>query len=596
MKILDKISISLQNIFSLDLRSIAIFRISLGILMLFDSLSRYRDAYAHLTDYGILPRSVLNTDLSNVYSFSLSNISGELLFQQLLLIFTILMSVFLIFGYRVKLTSFILWILTLSFQNRNPQILHASDQLLRQMLFMAIFLPTGYYFSLDSKRPKYKTNDYRNKNYFGLITVLAYLQIVFLYLFAGLYKTSNDWSINGNAIYYMLSAQQFSIGISNFLLNLKQLYPIYSIAGFFVHKLELFGTLLFFIPFKNKLFKTIAILSFLIFHLFILITMNIAPFAIADIVFLILFVPTNVIEFIKNLKLKYIKKINKTKKPQKVEFISVSSQYFNIYKFLINVFVLNKDNFKILNSKINGIEVKTDKGVYKNREVINVLISNKLLIKLINLLINTVTRFRIIKSLVIKLLNLANKSNYLNKEPNNPFDFLKNISTNLILLISIVIICFWNYATYIENSNTWKLLPRQFYNIALLFKLEQKWNMFSPGPPHSSEWYKVIGKTNSGRDVDVLNNSIEISQDINIADTFIDYRWQKYLLNLSAQSNEKFRFYYSQYLCRQWQIDHSDPKLALSTLKINYFQEQTALQGEQKNKTTETMIYSYKCN
>ena len=45
-----------REIFSLDLRSLALFRLGLGLVLVFDLCSRLGDVRAHYTDYGILPR------------------------------------------------------------------------------------------------------------------------------------------------------------------------------------------------------------------------------------------------------------------------------------------------------------------------------------------------------------------------------------------------------------------------------------------------------------------------------------------------------------------------------------------------------------
>src|SRR3954468_9750905 len=47
----------LRGIFGLDLRSLALFRIGLGIILLFDIIIRYEDVHAFYTDEGVLPRA-----------------------------------------------------------------------------------------------------------------------------------------------------------------------------------------------------------------------------------------------------------------------------------------------------------------------------------------------------------------------------------------------------------------------------------------------------------------------------------------------------------------------------------------------------------
>jgi hypothetical protein len=49
----------LVEVFGADLRSLALFRIVLALLVLVDLTNRATDFYAHYTDAGVLPRTVL---------------------------------------------------------------------------------------------------------------------------------------------------------------------------------------------------------------------------------------------------------------------------------------------------------------------------------------------------------------------------------------------------------------------------------------------------------------------------------------------------------------------------------------------------------
>ncbi len=49
----------LQRSFGCDLRTLALFRINLGLLIIVDLVLRCRDFRLHYTDYGVLPRGEL---------------------------------------------------------------------------------------------------------------------------------------------------------------------------------------------------------------------------------------------------------------------------------------------------------------------------------------------------------------------------------------------------------------------------------------------------------------------------------------------------------------------------------------------------------
>ena len=49
----------LDEIFGFDLRSLAVFRIGLALVIIADLFIRFGDIKAHYSDYGILPRTAL---------------------------------------------------------------------------------------------------------------------------------------------------------------------------------------------------------------------------------------------------------------------------------------------------------------------------------------------------------------------------------------------------------------------------------------------------------------------------------------------------------------------------------------------------------
>ena len=63
--------------FSIDLRSLAIFRMALGVLLLADLYIRGQDLHAHYTDWGVLPRDILIPHLSDPLPLSVHLVSGS---------------------------------------------------------------------------------------------------------------------------------------------------------------------------------------------------------------------------------------------------------------------------------------------------------------------------------------------------------------------------------------------------------------------------------------------------------------------------------------------------------------------------------------
>jgi hypothetical protein len=110
------------EIFGADLRSLATFRIVLALLVLADLANRATDISAHYTDAGIMPRTVLVEQLLSPWAFSLNLMNGGRLFQALLFGVAALAAFGMLVGYRTRLMTFVVWVLLLSIQVRNPLV------------------------------------------------------------------------------------------------------------------------------------------------------------------------------------------------------------------------------------------------------------------------------------------------------------------------------------------------------------------------------------------------------------------------------------------------------------------------------------------
>jgi len=135
---------------SVDPRALAAFRIGLGALLVADLLRRSRSLSAFYTDDGVLPRRALFADYSEVYS--VHALSGEPWAVASLFAVAGVVAIALAVGYRTRLATVASWLLLLSLQVRNPMVLNAGDALLAMLLFWSVFLPLGSRWSVDAVR------------------------------------------------------------------------------------------------------------------------------------------------------------------------------------------------------------------------------------------------------------------------------------------------------------------------------------------------------------------------------------------------------------------------------------------------------------
>ena len=151
----------LTNIFGLDLRSLALFRICVAAFVLFDLISRSLDLTAHYTDSGAMPRiwalqyfakSPLYRSWNPAY-LSIHFATGTAVGTAAIFLIHAMAAVGLLLGYRTRLMTFLVWYFVASLDARNPLVLSVGDDVLRVLLFFSIFLPLGERLSIFKTSP-----------------------------------------------------------------------------------------------------------------------------------------------------------------------------------------------------------------------------------------------------------------------------------------------------------------------------------------------------------------------------------------------------------------------------------------------------------
>ena len=247
---------SFREIFSIDYRSLALFRFSIAALSIYDLLIAWpflRDFY---TDWGILPRSALFSSSSWSYHYvSIYNISGVPAVINILFVVHLIVSLMLLFGFKTRLATFLTWFFTISLIARNPMVVTGGYVMFRLGLFWAIFLPLGARWSIDSALNNLCENPVKllKKSILSAASFGVILQVLMTYVFAGFHKKGPEWAEDFTGIYYSLHIDQFATTFGKFLLN----FPTFlEFNTAFIVYLQRYGVLLFLIPIKNNYFRS----------------------------------------------------------------------------------------------------------------------------------------------------------------------------------------------------------------------------------------------------------------------------------------------------------------------------------------------------
>lgn len=140
---------------------------------------------------------------------------------------------------------------------------------------------------------------------------------------------------------------------------------------------------------------------------------------------------------------------------------------------------------------------------------------------------------------------------------------------NLVALFFIIYIFAWN----IQSLEKYNAVPNELEPLAFKFRIDQRWNMFSPYPLKDDGWYIIEGTLSNGEIIDLrTKEAVNYDKPDHVASVYPHERWRKYLMNLWDKDYSHHREYYLNYLCYDWNKDND---VKLLSLKMTYMLERT---------------------
>lgn len=203
--------------FRADPRTLALFRISFGILVMVDVLRRLPYLTLMYSDSGVLPNQAIIEHPFSRYTFSLLLSLGSP--GEATVFFWVILAAAAAFtvGYRTKLAHVAMAIGVISIHSKNILVENGGDQVMNIFAMWSLFLPLGERFSFDVVRKRLRSHretstEHLNDLYFvprrttpfvRLAWFGALVQLAVIYFFNTVSKNGPTWS-QGTSIYYLL--------------------------------------------------------------------------------------------------------------------------------------------------------------------------------------------------------------------------------------------------------------------------------------------------------------------------------------------------------------------------------------------------------
>jgi len=303
-----KVSSIFRPWFYVDTRALGLYRMFLGMLCLIDISRRFDIIDAFYTNSGIISYSSSNSFYKTFSLLSTFTKSWEV---HLFFVVGIIFSIFLIIGFKTKLSQIICTIIIISIHNRVIMLENAGDFVFNSILILSLFMPLGLTFSIDSFKKSLKnfketnTKDLNNRKIvhnqsyeiFSLAFFAMLLQLSSIYFFTGLNKSGFDWT-NGTAVYKMYQLDTFLTPIGYFIRDSISL-PISKILTYSTITLEYAAPFLLLFPLWSHILRRVGIIFFTIFHLSIRMSIKVGMFSFTMISIFVLLLDEKIINYIK---------------------------------------------------------------------------------------------------------------------------------------------------------------------------------------------------------------------------------------------------------------------------------------------------------
>lgn len=575
---------SLTDIFGVDLRTLALFRVLLGVYLLADLAGRARDLTAHYTDFGVLPRDVANALLSPG-ALSVHFLSGSAGFTAALFIIAALFALLLIIGWRTRIVTIICWALLLSLQNRNVMVLSGEDNLALLLLFWAMFLPLGARFSVDAAldtNPKPRPNAYLSVATFALL-----IQGMSMYLFSALLKSDPMWVPDGLAVYYALNLNYF---VTPFALWFRQFEGIMQALTYYVWALELIGPILIFLPFFHRTLRTTMMACFITMHIGFWFCLEINLFPFISIVMNLTFMPGWMWDALER------KFTPKDSAKLRIWYDRDCTFCLKLSRIIATFLILDTTRISPAQSKprigallkANNSWVITDgKDDYLKWQAFRRLTQGSPLFRPLAALMGWSPVARLGTATYDWVARhrprIARLTEWL--MPMREVRVTAGPVTNTLAGLAIVFVTLQNISTL---PGPQLHLPGQFHTIRQSLGLYQFWTMFAPHPEITSPIPAMRGTLANGIVVDPYNRRIappDLSKPPVISAVYETDRWRKFLSIVEDQSYDPvpqtLAVSYARYLCRDWNANRP-PEVALASVDIAFLVEWTKPPGTAK--------------
>lgn len=269
-----------SEIITLDERSVSLMRLVLGISILYNLIFIKLSYTTQIWGSSpLIPLDIMKY-MNGSDSFSIFDYIRSDNFAYVWMVLSILSALCYTAGLYSKINSWILFFLFFNLIQPFQRYLGGYEKYTIILLFWSCFLPLDNYFSFKKPKKAYSPDK--------RIALLILIQLVLIYFSTGLAKYGDTW-LNGDAVKIICSNTILSRGPAAFIASHAWIYKPLTYVTLLA---EYLFPVLIFSPYRNSIFRLIAILFLLGFHASIFLVADVGNFSLTGIAAAVLLIPS----------------------------------------------------------------------------------------------------------------------------------------------------------------------------------------------------------------------------------------------------------------------------------------------------------------
>jgi hypothetical protein len=442
--------------------------------------------------------------------------------------------------------------------------------LLYLLLFWGIFLPLGARFSVDSALNE--SARAAPNRYFSMATLALLVQAMCVYTFGALLKTGVAWIPQGTAVYYALNIDYL---VTPFAVWFRQFPDMLQFLTYFVWSLELLAPILMFSPIATVRVRLFGMVLLIAMHVGFLLCLYIGIFPFASITSILAFTPGVVWDRIGA-------RIRTPKRRGVTIYYDEPCGFCRKVCLILRSFLLLPDTpilpaqsvpaiLAEMREHNSWVVVDYDGSHHVRFDAIVVVFRRSVLFRPFAPLFAMAWARRMGERIYE---TIARNRGALGRWsavtlPYRDVSIVPSAAAQWVVGVLIAMVLVVNLQSVHRAPAKLAALADE---VTGTLRLGQSWLMFAPFPSRLDGWFVVRGTTVEGQPVDVLRDRVgepEWTRPRLLADTHPTYRWERYRMFLMNDRNAKYRPYYAQYLCRQWNRDPAHAKIASVEIYFN---------------------------